>query len=154
MRNEGRFPRSRVEPSKKICVRQLTLCDSGSFVRVSRGFNLFGKATGMILSANGILVEAMADSGAEVNLVTEEWYTENLLPKQVVINTIDVQITDANGRGIPCLGYVQVEFEVESRVIEDCGMFVKHTLGGGGVVQGTKLPILLGMNVLWEVVAG
>ena len=115
---------------------------------------MFGKTPGMIVFVNGISVEAMVDSGAEMSLVTEEWYTQNLLPKQVVINALNVQITDANGRGITCLGYVQVDLEVEDRVIKDCGLFVKRTLGGGGVVQGTRLPMLLGMNVLEELVEG
>ena len=90
MRNESRFPRSRVDPSKNISVRQLTLCDSGSSVKVSRGVKLFWKTPGVILSVNGISVEAMAGSGAEVSLVTEEWYTQNFLPKQVVKNTMNV----------------------------------------------------------------
>ena len=154
MRNEGQSPRSRVDPSKSFGVRQLTLCDSESSIQVSEGVKLFGKTPGMILSVNGISVEAMVDSGAEVSLVTEEWYTQNLLPKKVVINTMNVQITDASGRGMPCLGYVQVDLEVEGRVIKGCGLFVKPTLGGGGVVQGTRLPILLGMNVLEDLVAG
>ncbi|XP_063841035.1 uncharacterized protein LOC135089423 [Scylla paramamosain] len=49
----------------------------------------------------------MADSGAEVSLVTEEWYKQHLLPKQAVIYGMDIRITDANGREIPCLGYVK-----------------------------------------------
>ena len=135
-------------------MRQLTLSDGGLPVKVSKGVKLFGKTPGMIVFVNGISVEAMVDSGAEMSLVTEEWYTQNLLPKQVVINALNVQITDANGRGITCLGYVQVDLEVEDRVIKDCGLFVKRTLGGGGVVQGTRLPMLLGMNVLEELVEG
>ena len=154
MRNEGRFPRSRADPSEKFGVRQLTFSDAGSPVLESNGVKLFGKTPGMIVSVDGISVEAMADSGAEVSLVTEWWYTKNLLPKQVAINALNVQITDANGRGISCLGYVQVDLEVEGRVIKDCGLFVKRTIGGGGVVQGTRLPILLGMNVLEELVEG
>ncbi len=35
-------------------------------------------------------------------------------------------------------------------MIKNCGLFVKCTVQGGGVVQGTQLPLLLGMNVLAE----
>ena len=154
MRNEGRFSRSRVDPNKTFGVRQLTLSNGESPFKMSKGVKLFGKTPGMIVSVNGISVKAMVDSDAEVSLVTEETYTQNLLPKQVVINALNVQITDANGRGITRLGYVQVDLEVEDRVIKDCGLFVKRTLGGGSVVQGTRLPMLLGMNVLEELVEG
>ena len=41
-----------------------------------------------------------------------------------------------------------MDLEVEARVIKDCGLFVKRTLGGEGVVQSIRLPILLGMNVM------
>lgn len=154
MRKEGRSPRSSVDPGQNFGVRQLTLTDGGPPDTMSKGVKLFGKTPGMIVTVNGISVETMADSGAEVSLVTEEWYTQNLLPKQVVINALNVKITDANGRRIPCLGYVQVDLEVAGRVIKDCGLFVRRTLRGRGVVKGTRLPILLGMNILAELVQG
>ncbi len=60
------------------------------------------------------------------------------------------QITDASGTAIPYLGYVLVDLVVEGKVIKNCGLFVKCTVQGGGVVQGTQLTLLLGMNVLAE----
>ncbi|XP_063850972.1 uncharacterized protein LOC135094643 [Scylla paramamosain] len=75
---------------------------------VKRGkVKLFGKTLRIDALVNGIPVSAMADSGAEVSLVTEEWYKQHLLPKQAVIYGMDIRITDANGREIPCLGYVK-----------------------------------------------
>lgn len=68
-------------------------------------------------------------TGAEVSLVTEEWYTHNLLRKHVVVHALDLQITDANRRGIPCLEYVQVDMEVEDKGIKDFGLFVKRAIG-------------------------
>lgn len=71
-----------------------------------------------------------------------------------MVHALNLQITDANGRGKPCLGYVNVDVEVEGEVIKDCGLLVKRTLGGRGVVQGTNLSSLLGMNILAELVEG
>ena len=133
-------------------MRQLSLSVEGSAGKDSSKVKLFGKTPCVAVSVSGISVEVLVDSGAEVSLVTEEWYTQNLLPKQVVIQGLNVLITDANGRKIPCLGYVQVDLEVEGKVIKDCGLMVKRALGGRGVVKGSKLPILLGMNVLEELV--
>ena len=67
---------------------------------------------------------------------------------------MDIRITDANGMEIPCLGFVKVDVEVDGRVVKNCGLFVKCSVGKNGVVQGTQLPVLLGMNVLAEVVTG
>ena len=114
---------------------------------------LFGKTLRIDALVNGVPVSAMADSGAEVSLVTEEWYKQHLLPKQAVIYGMDIRITDANGREIPCLGYVKVDVEIEGKSVKDCGLFVKGGGGGeSGVVQGTTLPVLFGMNVLKGVV--
>ncbi len=116
---------------------------------VKRGkVKLFGKTLRIDALVNGIPVSAMADSGAEVSLVTEEWYKQHLLPKQAVIYGMDIRITDANGREIPCLGYVKVNVEIEGKSVKDCGLFVKGGGGESGVVQGTTLPVLFGMNVL------
>ena len=46
----------------------------------------------------------MADSGAEVSLVTEDWYSDHLLPRKVPVRKINRQITDAGGATISCLG--------------------------------------------------
>lgn len=66
------------------------------------------------VSVKWVIVETMADSGAEVGLEAEEWYVKHLFPKQVVVHGMDIQITGADGTGIPCLGYVQIDLEVES----------------------------------------
>ncbi|XP_063843977.1 uncharacterized protein LOC135090825 [Scylla paramamosain] len=116
---------------------------------VKRGkVKLFGKTLRIDALVNGIPVSALADSSAEVSLVTEEWYKQHLLPKQAVIYGMDIRITDANGREIPCLGYVKVNVEIEGKSVKDCGLFVKGGGGESGVVQGTTLPVLFGMNVL------
>ncbi|KAG0720235.1 hypothetical protein GWK47_006885 [Chionoecetes opilio] len=49
---------------------------------------------------------------------------------------------------------MQVDVEVEGRVVKDSGIVVKHCAGETGVVQGTHVPVLLGMNVLAELVSG
>lgn len=54
-----------------------------------------------MISVNGVIVEAMADSGAEVSCPDGLWYMDGM----------DIQTTDADGRGIPCLGYVQVDLK-------------------------------------------
>jgi len=125
-------------------------CERAS--KEAKGTRLFGKSPVITLNVNGVSVEAMADSGAEVSLVTEEWYINHLLPGRVVLHEANWQITDASGTAIPCLGYVLVDLEVEGKVIRKCGLFVKRTVKAGGVVQGTQLPLLLGMNVLAELV--
>ena len=154
MRKGGRSPRLQEDPVRRGNVRQLSSGVGGAADKVSGGVKLFGKTPGIEVFVNEKPVRAMIDSGAEVSLVTDKWYTENLLPHQVVVHGLNLQITDANGRGIPCVGYVQVDLKIEGKVIKDCGLFVKRTHEGGGVVQGTKLPMLLGMNVLAELVEG
>ncbi len=67
---------------------------------------------------NGVPVDAMDDSGAEISLVTEEWYINYLLPGRVVLHEVNWQITDASGTAIPCLGYVLVDLVVEEKVIK------------------------------------
>lgn len=123
-------------------------------VSASGSVKLFGKTPRICVTMEGIQVGAIADSGAEVSLVTEAWYKEWLLPRQVVVHGMDVQVTDAKGTEIPCIGYVRVDLEVEGQLIKDCGLFVKGADQSEGVVQGTKLPVLLGMNVLAELVRG
>ena len=120
----------------------------------TRDVKLFGQTPRVTVEVQGMQVGAMADSGAEVSMITEAWYQEVLLPMQVALHGTDVQISDANGMEIPCVGYVRVDLRVEEQVIKDCGLFVKRTGGCEGVVQGMQLPVLLGMNVLAELVQG
>lgn len=154
MRKQGRSPRFQEDPVGRGCVGKLSSDVGGVANKVDKGVKLFGKTPDIDVLVNERPVRAMLDSGAEVSLVTDKWYAENLLPQQVVVHGVNWQITDANGRRIPCMGYVQVDLRIKGKVIKNCGLFVKSSCEGGGVVQGTKLPLLLGMNVLAELVEG
>ena len=115
---------------------------------------LFGKTPRIDILINNLPVKAIADSGAEVSLITLEWYRKMLLPKEVAIHSGDFWVTAANGEEISCIGYVVADLEVEDQVIKKCGLFVTEVPENEGVVQGVKVPVLLGMNVLAELVEG
>ena len=70
---------------------------------------LFGKILMIWVNVKSLLVEAMVDSGAEVNLVTEDWYSDHLLSKKIVLYEVEWQISDAGGVAILCAGYILVE---------------------------------------------
>lgn len=147
LRDWGQLSRPDTRPHTTAQIRSVTnvaeeLSDGKGKIK------LFGKTLRIDVLVAGVPVSAMADSGAEVSLVTEEWYKQHLLPKKTVIYGMDIRITDANGREIPCLGYVKVNVEIDGKIINDCGLFVKGGGGESGVVQGTTLPVLFGMNVL------
>lgn len=117
MRSSGQFSRSNGGPCKTAQVRSLTKGTEESSEEKKRKVKLFGKTLTVEVVVSSVPAGAMADSGAEVSLVTEEWYKRHLLPKEAVIHGMDIRITDANGMEIPCLGYVQVDVEVEGKVV-------------------------------------
>lgn len=61
-----------------------------------------------------------------------------------------VVCTNANGIAIQCLEYMQLNSEVEGKVVSYCVLFVKLTTENGGVAQRTHLLMLLGIIVLVE----
>ncbi len=63
-------------------------CEAGKEAKRSR---LFGKTPVITLTVNGVPVDAMADSGAEISLVTKEWYINHLLPGRVVLHEANWQ---------------------------------------------------------------
>ncbi len=104
---------------------------------------MFGKTPLITVIVNGVLVKAMADSGAKVSLVTVECYINYLLPGKVVLHDVNWQITDASGAAI------LVDLEVEGKSYSKV-WFVKRSMKGAGVVHGTQLSLLLRIDVLAE----
>lgn len=126
----------------------------GASDRVEKKVKLLWKTLGILVFVNVVLVEAVADSGGWISLRTDNWYKEYPLPKQVEVLDMDIQITDASGTRIPCLGYVQLDLEMEGKVVGNCGLFIKCVSEMKGVVQGTQLLVMLGINALAELVKG
>ena len=129
--------------------------DGGTSLGVKdHDIKLFGRTPRVDIFVNELPVKAIADCGAEVSLVTLQWYRQMLLPQEVVIHGTDFWVTAANGAEISCIGYVITDLRVENQVIKNCGLFVTEVPEHEGVVQGVDVPILLGMNVLAELVEG
>ena len=104
-----------------------------------------GKCPRVTLKIGGVKIEAVVDTGSQVTTVTEAFYAKHL-GKSLFLAPRNkyFTLTAANGLGIPLSGYLVVEVQVGTEVIQDAVIMVVN----GAPTGPEQPPCLLGMNIL------
>lgn len=95
----------------------------------------------------GVAVPCMIDTGSMVSTITETCFRTCLEPLGLDCLRFSqwLQLRAANGLSIPYVSYLELEVELCSKLLLNCGILVvKDPLGD----VGDKVPGILGMNAL------
>ena len=104
-----------------------------------------------LVSIAGVKVMALVDSGSQISSVSQSFYEEMLAP--LGLELIDVgwiEVSAANGLGIPYLGLLVTDVVVDGYEVKGMGILVAKDMPE--TREGTeRVPALLGMNILRDI---
>ena len=88
---------------------------------------VFEKAIGVcpqtMISIEGVVVQCLVDTGAEISTITESFFNNHLRRDLVDVSGY-LKITAANGLQIPFLGYFETDISLFGRKFSDAGFLV------------------------------
>lgn len=125
-----------------------TPCHSDPKKRVAQ---LIGNRCTVSCNINGVPIEMLLDSGAQVTMVSKTWVDKasphvKIQPLHSLLNSQSLEISAANGTEIPLEGWAEVDLQISSRHHGSITISVPLLIS-----QNCHCP-LLGSNVIAEII--
>lgn len=101
----------------------------------------------LLVVMGGVKVPCLVDTGSMVSTITESFFAKSFEPwgQERLQSCQWLQLWAANGLDIPYLGYLELDVELCSKVIEKCGILVVRDPPSG---MSPQVPGVLGMNII------
>lgn len=97
---------------------------------------------------DGVHCHCLMDSGAQVTIVSQSFYSQHLSHRQLYTIEKVLDIEGAAGQRVPYLGYIEVELQFPKRACGTDKYVSALVLVSPDQSYNEKVPLLVGTNVL------
>lgn len=125
-----------------------------NFTKKKHVAQLIGGRCTVTCQLNGVKLQMLLDSGAQVSIVEKSWVQKALpnvtiQPLESLLPEHPLKVTAANGREVPFDGWIEVLLEIKSLKYGSVALYVPLL-----VSQESVSSPLLGFNVIQEIIMG